>query len=670
MKTINRGLAAVTLAGAASISGHAAADNVDRAAFQELFNEPVTTSATGAPQRATEAPVNMTIITQEDIQRSGATDIPGVLEGLANVDVMRSTRGQTDVAIRGYNAGMTPRLLVLVNGRQVYLDHYGMTNWDAIPVQLSEIQQIEVVSGPNTALFGFNAAGGVVNIITFDALRDDVDQVSVSAGTNGYAAGSAVWSMRAADNFGIRVSMGGFDVDASDGDDLLSNAEFGGDSLDPMARSASISAVYALSDKTRIEAEATWSLDERLERYQGSLIEGDYETSSLKLALFSDTDLGMFSAQIYSNTLDLSDELSLGTIQFDNNITVASASLIMKPAPAHTLRVAGEYRMNEYDDGLGTLSYDVYALSGMWNWQATSALSLTGAVRFDTLELGREGATLPLMPFTNADYDQDFSEWSYNLGAVYKLSDNDSLRFSAARGIGSPSLLEYGFQLPVPPPGPGVTAFYLGDPTSAPTIVYNMEFGWDHNIPSINGRLRASLFWQKNEDLRMLGAYSQVFSVAPVVAGTVAGNIGESEMQGIEVGIEGQQGRIHWDAQYSYRDVSDDFETLTSPTAQANFEDASPEHIVTGGVMWIGDRFEFGADARYTSETQQFGQGASLTGLASVDSYVQLNARAAWRASDTIRLELAGHNLLEEETQTVGVSPVERSVVLTLRSSF
>jgi iron complex outermembrane receptor protein len=284
------------------------------------------------------------------------------------------------------------------------------------------------------------------------------------------------------------------------------------------------------------------------------------------------------------------------------------------------------------------LSYDVYALSGMWNWQATSALSLTSAVRFDTLELEREGDTLPLMPFTNADYSRDFSEWSYNLGAVYKLSDNDSLRFSAARGIGSPSLLEYGFQLPVPPPGPGVTAFYLGDPATAPTIVYNAEIGWDHNIPSINGRLRASLFWQKNEDLRMLGAYSQVFSLVPTVAGTLAGNIGESEMQGFEIGVEGQQGRIHWDAQYSYRDISDDFETLTSPTAQANFEDASPEHVVTGGVMWIGDRWEFGADARYTSETQQFGQGAVLTGFSSVDSYVQLNALAAWRASDTLRL--------------------------------
>lgn len=669
MTNINRGLAAVTLAGAASIAGQAAADTVDRAAFQELFNEPVTTSATGAPQRATEAPVNMTIITQEDILRSGATDIPGILERLANVDVMRSTRGQADVAIRGYNSGMTPRLLVLVNGRQVYLDHYGMTNWDAIPVQLGEIQQIEVVSGPNTALFGFNAVGGVVNIITFDPLRDDIDQASVSVGAPEYVAGSAVWTMRPADNLGVRLSIGGFEADAYGGDDLLANAELGRNSVDPNARLASLNAAYALSEKTRIEVEATWSLDQRFERYQGSAIEGQYETNSLKFALFSDTDLGMFSAQVYTNNLDLSDELSLGTIRFDNSITVASASLIFKPAPAHTARVAGEYRTNEYNDGLGTLSYNVYALSGMWNWQVSDALSLTSAVRYDTLELQREGATLPLMPFANSDYDRDFSEWSYNLGAVYKLSDADSLRFSAARGIGSPSLLEYGFQLPVPPPGPGITAFYLGDPATSPTVVYNVELGWDHNIASINGRLRAALFWQKNEDLRTLGGYSAVFSFVPFVAGTVAGNIGESEMQGLEIGIEGQEGRIRWDAQYSWRDVSDDLATLT-PSAQVNFEDASPEHVVTGGVMWMGDRFEFGADARYTSETMQFGQGAVLTGLTPVDAYFQLDALAAWRASDTVRLELSGHNLLEEETQTVGVSPVRRSVVFTLRSSF
>jgi iron complex outermembrane receptor protein len=106
--------AAASLAGFAAISGVAYADNVDYGALEELFNEPVTTSATGAPQRATEAPVNMTIITQDEIRRSGAIDIPGVLERYAQVDVERNARGDANVSIRGYDQGYSPRLLVIL----------------------------------------------------------------------------------------------------------------------------------------------------------------------------------------------------------------------------------------------------------------------------------------------------------------------------------------------------------------------------------------------------------------------------------------------------------------------------------------------------------------------------------------------------------------------------
>ena len=80
-----------------------------------------------------------------------------------------------DVGIRGYNETSNPRLLVLLNGQQVYLDDIGRTQWYTLPVELDEIRQIEIVKGPNTALFGFNAASGVINIITYDPMRESVN---------------------------------------------------------------------------------------------------------------------------------------------------------------------------------------------------------------------------------------------------------------------------------------------------------------------------------------------------------------------------------------------------------------------------------------------------------------------------------------------------------------
>lgn len=68
-------LALLAVSGAAG-AGTAAAQTVDYGALEQMFGEPVTMSVTGKPQRATDAPANIEIITQDDIRRSGATTIP------------------------------------------------------------------------------------------------------------------------------------------------------------------------------------------------------------------------------------------------------------------------------------------------------------------------------------------------------------------------------------------------------------------------------------------------------------------------------------------------------------------------------------------------------------------------------------------------------------------
>ena len=132
----------------------ALAHSMDYSGLESLFNEPVTTSATGKPQRVTETPVSMEIISSEEIRRSGAMDIPQILRRVAGVDVARNFKGHADVNVRGFNQPFSNRLLVLINGRQVYMDNYGLTLWHSFPIQLSEIKQIEIVRGPNTSLFG------------------------------------------------------------------------------------------------------------------------------------------------------------------------------------------------------------------------------------------------------------------------------------------------------------------------------------------------------------------------------------------------------------------------------------------------------------------------------------------------------------------------------------
>src|ERR1700742_4968571 len=88
--------------------------SMDAGALAHTFHEPMTTSVDGTAQRVVDAPVTMEIITAEEIRRSGAKDIPGVLRHVGGVDTLEWGNDNTDVSIRGYDQALAQRLLVLV----------------------------------------------------------------------------------------------------------------------------------------------------------------------------------------------------------------------------------------------------------------------------------------------------------------------------------------------------------------------------------------------------------------------------------------------------------------------------------------------------------------------------------------------------------------------------
>jgi iron complex outermembrane receptor protein len=79
---------------------------------------------------------------------------------------MQMTGAEFNVSARGDNQPLANKLLVMVDGRSIYVDAQGIVYWKAIPVTLPEIKRIEVLKGPASALYGFNAFDGVINIIT------------------------------------------------------------------------------------------------------------------------------------------------------------------------------------------------------------------------------------------------------------------------------------------------------------------------------------------------------------------------------------------------------------------------------------------------------------------------------------------------------------------------
>lgn len=153
--------------------------------------ERVVVTASRYGQAPLDAPSTVTILTAEDIRQSGATNLPEVLRRVAGVDVMEMTAGQPDVSIRGFNRELSNKVLVLVDGRAVYLDVLGTVLWSTLPITLEEIERIEVIRGPGSAVYGADAVTGVVNLITRTP-GEGPSLATTRVGTDGYVHGAAV----------------------------------------------------------------------------------------------------------------------------------------------------------------------------------------------------------------------------------------------------------------------------------------------------------------------------------------------------------------------------------------------------------------------------------------------------------------------------------------------
>jgi outer membrane receptor for ferrienterochelin and colicin len=128
------------------------------------------------------------------------------LRRLAGLDVMETTGAQTEVSLRGFNQRLSNKVLVLVNGRSVFVDLVGATFWGTLSIGVEDIERIEVVRGPGSALYGADAFNGVVNLITKEPGAGG-SGVNVGYGDHNAAHGS-VWASGRDPELAYRVSAG------------------------------------------------------------------------------------------------------------------------------------------------------------------------------------------------------------------------------------------------------------------------------------------------------------------------------------------------------------------------------------------------------------------------------------------------------------------------------
>ena len=192
---------ALLLAGMAGSGLQPAAQDLKKLTIEELMEIDVTLATRSAEPVGTTAAA-ISVITRDEIRRSGVTTIADALQLADGVQVARFNTSTWAITARGFNSNVANKLLVMVDGRTEYSPLFSGVFWNMLDYVLDDIERIEVIRGPGATLWGANAVNGVVNIVTRHARDTQGTYASVGAGNedpfiaevrHGDTAGSTAW---------------------------------------------------------------------------------------------------------------------------------------------------------------------------------------------------------------------------------------------------------------------------------------------------------------------------------------------------------------------------------------------------------------------------------------------------------------------------------------------
>jgi iron complex outermembrane receptor protein len=170
-------------------NGDAGASNSDLnpladLSLDELMNLQVT-SVSKSKQRIGDSAAAVTVITQDDMQRSGLHQIPEILRLSPGLFVQQGNQFTGwSVSARGFGALFSNKLLVLDDGRTVYTPLFSGVYWNTVDYPIPDLDRIEVIRGPGATLWGSNAVNGVINIISKDAKDTQGLMLNSTVGTS------------------------------------------------------------------------------------------------------------------------------------------------------------------------------------------------------------------------------------------------------------------------------------------------------------------------------------------------------------------------------------------------------------------------------------------------------------------------------------------------------
>ena len=645
-------------------------------AEEERSLPPVVISATRSEQPLDGLPVSASIFTRSEVQADAGRTVDEILRGVAGVQLPGENASAVfplnpSIAMRGLGAGDTAtRALVLVDGLPINGGFFGNVFWNRAPK--ATIERVEIVRGSSSSLFGSNAMGGVVNIVSrapqpggvaeLQYGQQDTRQASLSYGANVNEVAALGLSLNYMDTDGYFASPPRLyrPVNERLGGELL-NLQLRGDfRLSPAARAF---VKLGHNDQERIGGTRLSRADTRVS----------------DLAAGADLDLGNRTT------------LALRSFYARENFDTDGVSV---PGPT-TSFVSNRHRTHSNDAGLsaqwsrlfgGVLSrlsvgFDGRRIDGkddqdVFNTPGVAATRIVGEGRQLSLGLFGEAGFAPTDRFEvstslridhfrdedgsiatggNAQSfaDRSFTKWSPRVAARHQLAEPVAVRAAAFQGFRAPTLAERyrGFETPT----------FRG--RANPDLKEETLTGGDVGVDLKFGKASGQVNYFYNELKNFIGSEFAGFSAGKVTF--EAANVAKVRSQGVELMADVPLSRaVHLKLNYAYTDAE-----VTQGELKGNRSEGTPRNMASATLAHGGSGpTRWNLRGRWLGKSYQDISNESLQ-----DAHFVVDSSVAVRLQSGLELLASVTNLLNERyvasgfSQTVGAP---RQVAVGLRAKF
>jgi iron complex outermembrane receptor protein len=641
-----RSLIALALFAVGASGATAAMKDLSELSLEDLMEIEVT-SVSKRAQPLLDSPAAVSVLTGEEIQRAGHNSIPEALRMVPGVHVARIDANKWAISSRGFNGRFANKMLVLIDGRSVYTPAFAGTYWEFQDVAIEDVERIEVIRGPGSAVWGANAVNGVVNVITKSSRDTEGALMSAAAGDYDRLLTTARFGASTGDDFSYRAT-----ARYRNTAEYPSSLGAGGDAHDAWdVGRGSFRADWDVTDRDRI-------------MFQGGAFKGDAEqqtilsSNPLNPLAMSDTDFNGSDVLVRWNR-DLSDSQAT-TVQFWWDRYERDDDFAHETRNTFDLEfqhdITGD--RNVLNWGLNyRASLDDVDNSPLTNIQPTSDTAhLIEAFIQDQYEIvpGKLSATVGTKLGWNS-----YSNFEIQPTARLLYAPHEKHRVWAAvtRAVRTPSRIDHdlSFRIAQPfggPPNPVLTSVLLGNSDVGAEDLMSYELGWRGALRS-DLTLDAAAYFMDYDKVRTFEAGAPVPTGFNALLGVPTVDIPvtiDDKMNAQSYGLELQatwQPQDRWKLSfgYTYMHLRTWLDGGSTDILSADAENDYPSD-----QLFLVSSLDLPLDLQLDAALYWVD---AISGE-SVSSYWRGDLRVGWQPRPGLELSLVGQNLLQGEHQEYG----------------